>query len=173
MDTIAFLQAQIAQATSRADLRQKVADVVNALNAFLAALDAQLDQAPELFAAQNPNYFEFVEALPIPSLDTLVDTLTAPPGNLTYASNPAIYILGTDIPVNTPTSTGGAVVSYSVAPELPAGLTFNTATGAISGIPTVVSAATDYTVTAVNSGGSASVNLNITVNDAPPSGGGA
>jgi hypothetical protein len=75
MDTVAFLQAQIAQATSRADLRAKVADVVNALNAFLAALDSQLDQAPELFAAQAPDYAAFVEGLPIPSLDTIVDTL--------------------------------------------------------------------------------------------------
>jgi len=75
MDTQAFIAAQIAQATSKADLRQKVADVVNALNAFLAALDAQLDHAPILFAAQNPDFFEFVENLPIPSSAPLVDVL--------------------------------------------------------------------------------------------------
>ena len=42
---------------------------------------------------------------------------------------------------------GDAPLSYSVTPTLPAGLTFNTTTGAITGTPTVVSAATAYTVT--------------------------
>lgn len=80
METIqAFINAQVAQATSRAELRGMVAEVVNALNAFLAALDSQLDQAPALFAAQDPNYAAFVEALPVPDLTTIVTTLTPEP----------------------------------------------------------------------------------------------
>ena len=54
---------------------------------------------------------------------------------------------------NTPTISGGTVVSYSVTPPLPTGLTLNTTTGAISGTPTVRFSASNYTVTALNSVG--------------------
>ena len=47
-----------------------------------------------------------------------------------------------------PTSTGATVASYAISPELPAGLSFNTTTGAISGTPTAVVASATYTVTA-------------------------
>ena len=46
------------------------------------------------------------------------------------------------------TNTGGAVTSYSISPSLPSGLSFSTATGLISGTPTAVSSATNYTITA-------------------------
>ena len=45
------------------------------------------------------------------------------------------------------TNTGGAVTSYSISPSLPSGLTFSTVTGLISGTPTGVSSATNYTIT--------------------------
>jgi len=70
-----FLQAQVAQATSKADLRVKVGEVINALNTFAAALDAQLAAAPMQFAAQDPDYAAFVEALPTPSLGLIEETL--------------------------------------------------------------------------------------------------
>lgn len=95
-------------------------------------------------------------------------TYVAPPTGLTYATNPATYTRGTAIPNNTPSSSGGAVVSYSVAPSLPAGLSLDTTTGMISGAPTVVAATNTYTVTATNTGGSASVGLSITVNEPAP-----
>ncbi len=72
-------------------------------------------------------------------------------------------MVGTAISNNTPSSSGGAVVSYSISPALPAGLSFNTSTGVISGTPTAVSLATDYTVAATNSGGSTNATVNITV----------
>jgi YD repeat-containing protein len=63
-----------------------------------------------------------------------------------------------------PTSSGGgAIVSYSITPDLPAGLSLNTTTGVISGTPTVVSPSNTYTVIATNSGGSTSFNLMITI----------
>lgn len=40
------------------------------------------------------------------------------------------------------------VTSYSISPALPAGLSFNTSTGQISGTPTVLTANTSYTITA-------------------------
>ena len=91
------------------------------------------------------------------------------PANLTYSANPAVYAVGVAITDNVPSSTGGAVVSYSITPSLPAGLSLDTASGVISGTPTELSAVTDYTVTATNTGGSATVTVSITVNDVAPS----
>jgi hypothetical protein len=84
------------------------------------------------------------------------------PSSLSYSINPATYTLGAAI-TNTPTSTGGAVTSYSISSLPPAGLTFNTTTGIISGTPTTLTSATPYTVTAANSGGSTTVSLSISV----------
>ncbi|HEY4079956.1 MAG TPA: putative Ig domain-containing protein [Burkholderiaceae bacterium] len=44
-------------------------------------------------------------------------------------------------------SSGTAPYSYSVSPALPTGLAFNTSTGAVSGMPTVIAAQATYTVT--------------------------
>ena len=90
------------------------------------------------------------------------------PTNLTYATNPAVYTRGTSIAPNAPSNGGGTVTSYSVSPALPAGLSLNTTTGVISGLPTAVTAAANYTVTGSNSGGSTTVSVRITVNDVPP-----
>ena len=88
---------------------------------------------------------------------------------LAYSSNPAIYTKDVASANNTPSSGGGAVVSYSVSPALPAGLTLNTATGIINGTPTVITPLASYIVTATNANGSTTASLTITVNDAPPS----
>jgi hypothetical protein len=89
------------------------------------------------------------------------------PSNLTYATNPAVYTTGVAITNNTPSSTGGVVVSYSVSPSLPAGLSLSTSTGVISGTPAAITAQATYTVTAANSGGSTTASLVITI-AAPP-----
>ena len=68
-----------------------------------------------------------------------------------------------------PTSGGGAVTNWSISPSLPAGLSFNNTTGAISGTPTAITSSGTYTVTATNTGGSATATLTIQVNMAPPS----
>lgn len=92
------------------------------------------------------------------------------PATFSYAAGTATYVIGTPITPNAPINTGGAVVSYTVSPTLPAGLTLSATTGVIAGDPTAVSPATLYTVTAANSGGSAIAPLSITVNSAalPP-----
>ena len=93
-----------------------------------------------------------------------------PPSALSYTTGTGVYTQGTAITPNSPTSTGGAVASYSVNPALPAGLALSTSTGVISGTPTAVTATASYTVTASNSAGSATASLSITVNDQAPSG---
>jgi len=91
-----------------------------------------------------------------------------PPANLTYSANPAVYTRGTAITPNSPSSTGGAVTSYSVSPALPTGLSLNASTGVITGTPTVATAAASYVVTASNAAGSTTASVNITVRDLPP-----
>jgi streptogramin lyase len=56
------------------------------------------------------------------------------------------------------------VGGYFITPALPAGLSFNETTGAISGTPLVGSPAKTYTVTAYNSSGGGSTTLSIQVN---------
>ncbi len=102
--------------------------------------------------------------------DVVITVNEAPPSGLTYSDNPATYTVGVTVTPNTPSSGGGAVVSYSVSPALPAGLILDTTTGVISGIPTAITPTATYTVTAMNGGGSTSVGVVITVNDVAPSG---
>ncbi len=87
------------------------------------------------------------------------------PTSLSYTS-PNVYINGTAITSLSPSVTG-TVVSYSVSPSLPTGLSFNTSTGVISGTPTVNTGIATYTVTATNTGGSTTFGVVITVNANP------
>jgi hypothetical protein len=85
---------------------------------------------------------------------------------ISYTS-PSAYTKWTAITALSPVNTGGAA-AYTVSPALPAGLSFNTTTGNITGTPTVVAAATTYTVTATNAFGSSTATLSIIVNDIVP-----
>jgi len=90
-----------------------------------------------------------------------------PPSNLTYTMPTATYTVGTPIPLNTPSTSGGGGLSFSVVPPLPAGLALHAVTGVISGTPTASVATAAYTITAGNSGGSTTATLTITVNATP------
>ena len=91
-------------------------------------------------------------------------TVLALPSALSYAQHPVTYSAGVVSPINAnkPIVTG-TVQSWAISPALPAGLTFNTSTGAITGTPTAASSATDYTVTATNAAGSILDTVTITV----------
>jgi len=93
-------------------------------------------------------------------------TVSAPAG-IAYTSFK--HQLGKGIPfyLQPSNSTAGAATSFSISPVLPAGLTFNTATGIITGTPTVTSALTTYTVTASNAAGNIATNFSLTVGDTP------
>jgi hypothetical protein len=91
------------------------------------------------------------------------------PPNISYIPSSNNYTVGTTITTWTPLNIGGPVASWSISPALPAGLSFNTSTGAITGTPTAISATTTYTVTATNAGGSGTTTITITVNPVPPS----
>src|SRR5699024_9423822 len=66
-----------------------------------------------------------------------------------------------------PTVTGN-VISFSISPALPDGLSIDTTTGIISGTPTIETSAQTYWVTATNSGGSVSFGVLITVHPQAP-----
>ena len=87
-------------------------------------------------------------------------------------ANPTTQNVTVGSPIDTITITsngGGTVVSYSISPDIANGLSFNTATGTISGTPLVVTGSTSYTITATNSGGTDMATIAITVNDVAPS----
>lgn len=90
------------------------------------------------------------------------------PVDLAYLTNPAVYPMGTPVD-NTASAAGGAVDEYSISPDLPAGLVFDSATGSITGTPTAITPEATYTVTASNSAGSDAVELVLKVTDALPS----
>ncbi len=89
------------------------------------------------------------------------------PSALSYTAGTATYTVGLPITANDPTNNGGTVVSYSVNPNLPAGLNFSTTSGAINGTPSAAAAKNSYTVTAVNSGGSTTATLTVAVLASP------
>ena len=88
------------------------------------------------------------------------------PSAMTYNHTPVTYAIADGaITTNTPTHSGGTVVSYSISPALPAGLSMSTTTGLITGTPTAAHATTVYTVTATNTGGSTNATLVLTVTE--------
>ena len=90
------------------------------------------------------------------------------PSALSYTPGSQTVRQGTAITNMVPTASGGAVASYSISPALPAGLSFNTTTGIISGTLTAQQTGTvTYTITATNSGGSTTATVTLVYNTAP------
>jgi len=85
--------------------------------------------------------------------------LVIDPSGIIYAGNINALIGEPGGGIEKLSPTGG----YTISPALPAGLTFDSTTGTISGKPTVVSPATPYTITGFDSDGSAVAVVNITV----------
>ncbi len=97
-------------------------------------------------------------------------TLTVAPVAPTFAAGTVIanqiLTVGMAMPALTLPMAGGAGITYSLTPALPAGLAFTPGTRLLSGTPTgPAMAATTYTYTATNSGGSAQLMFPLTITD--------
>jgi len=92
---------------------------------------------------------------------TVDPALTVPAFTISSATENATA--GTAITGFTVNSTGGAIASYSISPAIENGLSFNSATGLISGTPTNSATSRVYTITGTNRVGSTSVTFTIQV----------
>ncbi|HTL37272.1 MAG TPA: Ig domain-containing protein [Kofleriaceae bacterium] len=80
---------------------------------------------------------------------------------LSYPSSRVAAVLSTTM-IDLPATVSGTNVQFSVFPALPSGITLDTASGRIAGIPTAVADEVLYVITATNGSGSASASLTIT-----------
>lgn len=98
------------------------------------------------------------------SSTTVTLSCVANPTLPTISYNPSINVYTLTYPITTLTPlVTNSPTSYSISGTLPAGLSFSTSTGAISGTPTgsTQQAATLYTITATNAAGSATTTISI------------
>ena len=77
---------------------------------------------------------------------------------LGYGSNNMQFSIG-DVVQVIPSTSGGEITSWSVEPPLPDGLNLLQNDGSIRGSPTEVQSLTMHRITAMNSGGSISVDV--------------
>jgi hypothetical protein len=105
----------------------------------LSATSGGISGTPTAVAAQATYTVTATNATGSTTVTLTITVKDVAPGSLTYSTASPTFSVGTPITALTPTSSGGAVVSYSVAPALPAGLSLNASTGAISGTPTAPS----------------------------------
>jgi hypothetical protein len=85
---------------------------------------------------------------------------------INYSGSPFTFSENSAITTITPTLGGNTPTACVSAPTLPAGLTLNNTSCAISGTPTETQAATTHTITASNAYGSGAAIISITVNAA-------
>ncbi|WP_246838941.1 putative Ig domain-containing protein [Leptospira yasudae] len=114
-------------------------------------------------AAQTATTYTITASNAFGSTNTTISIMVniPPPASLNYAGSPYVLFRGTAATA-TPTFTG-TVTSCTSDITLPAGLSINATTCAISGTPTSFQATTAYTITASNSSGSTTANVNIMI----------
>jgi hypothetical protein len=97
----------------------------------------------------------------------IVAAAVVAPTNFVYPVENISGKVGQAIATDTPTITG-TVSIYAIGPALPAGLSLDNSTGAISGTPTAQSPQTTYEVTATNSAGSAQAVVTVEIDPIVP-----
>jgi hypothetical protein len=90
------------------------------------------------------------------TVNDIQPVLSYSPDHRTVTNNSIMEVLS-------PTNSGGTIVSWSILPDLSTGLNFDSSNGQITGTPVSVRGLTMYTITAVNTGGSSTATVNITV----------
>lgn len=121
-----------------------------------SSLPSTISVAITTFSPPPPPPPPAVEApAPAPAPTLAVPAFTLSSSSETRTAN----ILATGFTIN---STGGAIASFAIN-AIPAGMSFSTSTGALTGTPTSVATTTAYTVTATNASGSATATFALTV----------
>lgn len=101
-------------------------------------------------------------------LAALIAAYPPPVPNISYPAHAYTFVYGQNYSAITPSNVGGPVSSYSISPNLTTntGLTFDTATGIISGTASKLSATTTYLITPHGPGGAGSaysIQINVVV----------
>ncbi len=86
-----------------------------------------------------------------------------PPQSINYGSADFAFPPCEEVTSAMPQTSGGDPTTWNIEPALPSGLTFDPATGEISGTPSVVMPDATYTITASNSAGSATLEIQLEV----------
>ena len=97
------------------------------------------------------------------TVTVLVNAAAVALPSITYSATTLSAVVGSAITPLTVTNTGGAVASWAISPTPPTGLSFELATGTISGTPTVSAGSTVYTVSATNSRGTVRSTITLAV----------
>jgi alpha-tubulin suppressor-like RCC1 family protein len=96
------------------------------------------------------------------SVDFFIEVTGRSPESLTYLDVSSSYLAGKKLTRdNIPIYSGDSADEYSINPELPKGVLFDTSTGIISGNPSEVIPNTVFNVTASNEWGSTSSNIEL------------
>lgn len=83
--------------------------------------------------------------------------------SVAYPKKSAVYAVGSTIIDSAPVVTGGEATLFTVSPALPGGISIDSQTGIISGIPTQTSPQTTYTITAISAKGKGMTQITIEV----------
>lgn len=92
-----------------------------------------------------------------------IRVVDVPPSMLSYSPTNLACHFGLLCQAPAPTAVGGAIVSFSVAPSLPQGMSLDPVTGAISGRPLIAQAAKAHVVMATNSGGNSTTTVTVSI----------
>lgn len=145
---------------------QQVAGSITALGLTKATNYTFTITAQNLYGRSEPSLIS-------PSVITLAQKIvrsspastTAPPlaaPAFTLSSSSETRTVNTAATGFTINSTGGAIASFAIN-ATPPGMSFNATTGALTGTPNTVAAATNYTITATNASGSTTQTFRLTV----------
>ena len=93
---------------------------------------------------------------------SIIITIVDIPPTMTYDEEHVFYTNTTVVNIEAILG-GGAIENLSISPELPEGLVFNSINGTIQGIPLEIITKTQFSITAVNTGGAFTARINITV----------
>jgi hypothetical protein len=156
--TITSSKGDVKKVNSWRELTVTVSGLKSATSYTFTITATSVDGTSPVSASSLPVTTQ-VYVAPAPAVTTA--PLAAPAFTLSAAAE--TKTVNTAITGYTISSTGGTIASYAISPSAPAGLTFNTATGILSGTPSSTQSATAYSVTATNASGSASRIFTLTV----------